>query len=99
MIDFSRSAAEIIHRMRGFQPWPGAYTTFRDKKLQILKAATSTQSIPPGELVLRDDSLSVGCSHGTSLELQELQLEGKRRTSAADFVNGYRPRTGERLGS
>jgi methionyl-tRNA formyltransferase len=99
LIDFSRSATEITNRMRGFQPWPGAYTTFRDKKLQILKATTSTENLPPGQLSVRGDRLHVGCRNGTSLELLELQLEGKRRTSAQDFVNGYRPNTGERLGS
>lgn len=99
LIDFSRSASEIINRMRGFQPWPGAYTTFRDKKLQILKATTSTESFPPGDLRVQGDRLLVGCSHGTSLELLELQLEGKKRTNAADFVNGYRPRIAEKLGT
>jgi methionyl-tRNA formyltransferase len=98
LIDFSRSAAEIINRMRGFQPWPGAYATFRDKKVQILKATPSTENLPPGELSVRADRLFVGCSHGTSLELLELQLEGKRRADAKDFVNGYRPRVGEKLG-
>jgi methionyl-tRNA formyltransferase len=99
LIDFSRSAIEITNRMRGFQPWPGAYTIFRDKKLQILKVAPSTESLPPGQLSVQVDRLFVGCSHGTSLELLELQLEGKRRTNAPDFVNGYKPRTGEKLGS
>ena len=99
LIDFSRSATEITNRMRGFQPWPGAYTTFRDKKLQILKVAPSTESLPPGQLSVRRDCLFVGCGHGTSLELLELQLEGKKRTNAADFVNGYRPEAGEKLGS
>ena len=99
LIDFSRSATVIANRMRGFQPWPGAYTTFRDKKLQILKATTSTENLPPGQLSVRGDRLQVGCSNSTSLELLELQLEGKRRTNAQDFVNGYRPNTGEKLGS
>lgn len=99
LIDFNSSATEIINRMRGFQPWPGAYTTFRDKKLQILKAVVSSESVPPAELSLRGDDLLVGCAKGPSLEVLELQLEGKKRTSAADFVNGYRPRAGEKLGS
>ena len=99
LIDFSRSATEITNRMRGFQPWPGAYTSFRDKKLQILRVAPSTESLTPGQLSVRRDCLFVGCGHGTSLELLELQLEGKKRTNAADFVNGYRPEAGEELGS
>jgi methionyl-tRNA formyltransferase len=98
LIDFSRSAAEIINRMRGFQPWPGAYTTFRDKKLQILKAAISSESVSPGELSARGDRLLVGCAKGTSLDVLELQLEGRKRTNAADFVNGYRPGAKETIG-
>jgi methionyl-tRNA formyltransferase len=99
LIDFNRSATEITNRMRGFQPWPGAHTTFRDKKLQILKVAPSTEGLPPGKLTLQGDRLLVGCGRGTSLELLELQLEGKKRTNSADFVNGYRPGTVEKLGS
>src|SRR5215471_10496898 len=98
LIDFSRSATEVANRMRGFQPWPGAYTTFRDKKLQILKAAVSRETVPPAELSVRGDHLLVGVAKATSLEVLELQLEGKKRTNAADFINGYRPRTGEKLG-
>ena len=98
LIDFSRSAAQILNRMRGFLPWPGAYTTFRDKKLQILKAGISAESVLPGELLLIQNRLFIGCGQRTSLELLEIQLEGKKRSNAQDFVHGYRPRTGERLG-
>ena len=42
-IDFSRTAAEIYNRLRGFQPWPGAYTKFRGKNLQILKQSPRTK--------------------------------------------------------
>ena len=104
LIDFSRPAAEIFNRMRGFQPWPGAFTRFRDKTLQILKAQPSTGAQPsssaltPAELAIPADHLLVGCGHNTSLELFELQLEGKNRTSARDFIHGYRPKPGEKLG-
>ena len=50
LIDFSRSAAEILNRMRGFQPWPGAYTKFRGKNLQIWKAAALDRALPSSEL-------------------------------------------------
>src|SRR5579863_3335564 len=50
-VDFSRSAQEIFNRIRGFQPWPGAYTKFRGKNLQILKARpASGGATPPSEL-------------------------------------------------
>ena len=98
LVDFSRSSADIFNRIRGFQPWPGAYTKFRGKNLQILKARTSPVALPPAELHIHSDQLLVGCGHNSSLELLEIQLEGKKRSSAADFVRGYHPRTGEKVG-
>jgi methionyl-tRNA formyltransferase len=97
-VDFSRSATEIFNRIRGFQPWPGVHTKFRGKTLQILKAHPASDAVPPAELRALSDRLLVGCGHNTSLELQELQLEGKKRTSASDFIHGYRPCEGEPLG-
>jgi methionyl-tRNA formyltransferase len=99
LVDFSRSAAEIFNRLRGFQPWPGAYTRFRGKNLQILKAQPIPGSLPPGEISTSDNRVRVGCGRVSCLELLELQIEGKKRTSARDFVHGYRPQTGEKLGS
>jgi methionyl-tRNA formyltransferase len=97
-IDFSRSARENFNRLRGFQPWPGAYTKFRGKNLQILKAQPATKSLPLAELHAESDHLFVGCAHNTSLEIHELQLEGKKRTAARDFLQGYRPKPNETLG-
>jgi methionyl-tRNA formyltransferase len=99
LIDFSRPATEIFNRMRGFQPWPGAHTKFRGKNLQILKAQPSTSALPPAELRIDGDGLRAGAGHSTSLEIFELQLEGKKRTTARDFIHGYRPKSGELLGA
>jgi methionyl-tRNA formyltransferase len=98
LIDFSQRAAEILNRLRGFQPWPGAFTTFRGKKLQVWKAVAQERGLPVGELRVEGEHLLAGCGGGTTLELIELQLEGKTRTSAADFRRGYHPTPGERLG-
>jgi methionyl-tRNA formyltransferase len=98
-IDFSRPATEIRNRMRGFQPWPGAYTNFRGKKLQVWKAAVLDRALPPAELIVEGERLLAGCGGGTAIEFLELQLEGRKRASAADFVRGYRPLPGEKLGS
>ena len=98
LIDFFRSAADIINRIRGFQPWPGAYTKFRGKTLQILKAKPTSDALPVGEMHVLTNRLLVGCGHKTSLELLEIQLEGKKRSSAQDFVRGYRPNRNEKLG-
>ena len=98
LVDFTRPAAEIVNRMRGFQLWPGAYTQFRGKNLQVLKTQPATDLLPPAELRVLGDRLVVGCGQETSLELLEIQLEGKKRTSARDFIHGYRPQPGEKLG-
>jgi methionyl-tRNA formyltransferase len=98
LIDFSRGAPEILNRLRGFQPWPGAYSRFRNKNLQVWRASPFDGALPISELRVEADHLLVGCGQGTALELLELQLEGKKRISAGDFVRGYRPAPGEKLG-
>ncbi|HWW15776.1 MAG TPA: methionyl-tRNA formyltransferase [Candidatus Dormibacteraeota bacterium] len=98
-IDFTSPATEIRNRMRGFQPWPGAYTNYRGKKMQVWKAAVLDRPLAPAELMVDGERLLAGCGSGTAIELIELQLEGKKRTSAADFVRGHRPLPGEKLGA
>ncbi|MGA8866133.1 MAG: methionyl-tRNA formyltransferase [Candidatus Sulfotelmatobacter sp.] len=98
IVDFSRPANEIFNRLRGFQPWPGAYTKFRGKALQIWNAKVSDRNLPPAELQVEAGRLFVGCGHDSALELLEVQLEGKKRSSAAAFLHGYPPKPGEKLG-
>lgn len=98
LVDFSRSAREIFNRMRGFQPWPGAYTRFRGKNLQVLKARPADKALAAGEIHAEGDRLLVGCGESSSLEILELQIEGKKRTGAGDFLRGYRLQGGEKLG-
>jgi methionyl-tRNA formyltransferase len=105
-MDFARSANDLFNRLRGFQPWPGAFTIFKGKTLQVHRAqplqheAKST----PGEIAIEGSHLFVGCGKdndkdkNTKLELVEIQLEGKRRMTAQEFINGYRPQSGDRLG-
>lgn len=98
-IDFHRTAQEIYNRLRGFQPWPGAFTTFRDKKLSVLEAKpASNASVSPASLKIEGEKLLVLCAQNTALELIAIQPEGKKRMTARDFINGYRPREGEQLG-
>jgi methionyl-tRNA formyltransferase len=102
-IDFARTAEEIHNRFRGFQPWPGAFTTFRARGLGItaMKLCVSeivSEHIPSAQLFVRGGQLFVGCGSGTVLELLELQPEGKKRISSKDFLHGYRLQVGERLG-
>ncbi len=97
-IDFGRSAQEIYNRQRGFQPWPGSFTAFRGRGLNITAAKPASERVPQAELLVRNGQLFVGCANNGSIQLLELQPEGKKRMSANDFVHGYRPKTGESLG-
>jgi methionyl-tRNA formyltransferase len=97
-IDFSRTALDICNRLRGFRPWPGAFTSFRGKNLQVWDAKPVQRTVAEGEFFVESDHLLVGCGDGTALELVEIQLEGKKRMAARDFIHGYRLSSGEKLG-
>jgi methionyl-tRNA formyltransferase len=97
-MDFGLKTAEICNRLRGFQPWPGAFTIFRGKKLNVWKIAVQERAIALGEIVIDDDRMFAGCGNQTSIELLEVQPEGKKRMAARDFVHGYHPQSGEKLG-
>ncbi len=105
-MDFSRTANDLFNRLRGFQPWPGAFTLFKGKTLQVHQAqpAQTGANLPPGQLAVDGMRLFVGCGKekdnntGTALQLIEVQLEGKRRMIAGEFINGYRPKSGDYLG-
>jgi methionyl-tRNA formyltransferase len=101
-IDWGLSTNEIWCRVRGLRPWPGAYTTFRGKNLHLWVVARAQAQAPsglePGSVVADHSRLFVVCGQGTMLEICELQLEGRKRLSARDFLNGVHPSPGEKLG-
>jgi methionyl-tRNA formyltransferase len=102
IINWLFDATQIERRVRGFQPWPNAYTTYNSKRLVIWRAdvveaekATGSE----GQIVeAHGDDLIVRCGDETLLRLIEIQPEGKRRMSVRDFLNGTRVHVGERLG-
>ncbi len=100
LIDWRRSAAEIHNRVRGFAPWPGAYTRFRGRGLQILRTRPSQVRVPaaPGSLHPRKPALLACCGQGETIELLELQPEGRKPMAASDFLNGYHVAENEQLG-
>ncbi|HEY2496285.1 MAG TPA: methionyl-tRNA formyltransferase [Candidatus Angelobacter sp.] len=100
LVDFHRTASNIHNRLRGFQPWPGVYTFLRGKNLKFLSARPedTLANLNPGELRVGDEKLFVGCGQRTVLELLQVQPEGKKTMTAREFINGYRPAAGERLG-
>ncbi|MEQ1603688.1 MAG: methionyl-tRNA formyltransferase [Pyrinomonadaceae bacterium] len=102
-IDWHLSAREIANRVRGFQPFPSSFTRYRDAKLTIWKASeieVEHSPAPAGQIVAVDhDSIQVACAAGSTLEVLEVQPEGKRRMAVRDFINGSKPKVGEILGS
>ena len=99
-IDWRRPAQDIYNRLRGFDPWPGAYTAFRQQGLSIVRATpTETHNVlEPGTVEVKKRDLLVGCGDNTALQLTEVQPSGKKRMSAESFINGYKPISGEQMG-
>jgi methionyl-tRNA formyltransferase len=102
LIDWAFDAAQIERRVRGFQPWPNAYTTYSSQRLVIWRASVVSDAKTRGEggevIRAHGDELLVACGDETLLSLHEVQPEGKRRMVVRDFINGMRMKTGERLG-
>jgi methionyl-tRNA formyltransferase len=100
-IDFARPAMEIYNRWRGFQPWPGAYTHFRDKKLvlhRMIPMESLGEESVPGEVRVERNRFFVDCGGGSRIEVFEVQPEGKKRMTVADYLHGYQLKNGDRLG-
>jgi methionyl-tRNA formyltransferase len=110
-MDFAaRTAVELRNRWRGFQPWPGAFAALDGKKLIVHRmavAATPTYAesavvevgpAPPGQIRIKDHRLFVACAEDTWIEFLEVQLEGKRRLTAAEFLRGNPLAANARLG-
>jgi methionyl-tRNA formyltransferase len=89
LIDWSRSAPQTYNRLRGFTPWPGAYTTFRGQQLSLLHARPTERVLAPGLIEVEKRRVFAGCGENTALELLEVQLAGKKRMPAEAFANGY----------
>lgn len=100
LLDWRRPAAEICNRVRGFVPWPGSYSSFRGRLVHIWKArlGEGAASGPPGSLSASGRRLWVACGEASSLEILELQLEGRRKMSAEAFLNGCHLQENEVLG-
>ncbi|HUH61393.1 MAG TPA: methionyl-tRNA formyltransferase [Terracidiphilus sp.] len=105
-MDFGlHSATELRNRWRGFQPWPGAFTSLDGKKLIVHRldvANPSAAGLPehgaPGRIHIEADRLFVACARNSWLQVLELQLEGKKRLGAAEFLRGAPLREDARLG-
>jgi len=101
IVDWSRDAAQIERCVRGFQPWPTAYTSHHRRRLIIWRATAEASALvaQPGEVIFaHGDDLLVQCGNATALRLFEVQPEAKRRMSVRDFLNGTHLKVGDRFG-
>jgi methionyl-tRNA formyltransferase len=94
-VDWTRTARELVDRLRGFSPWPGAWTTLDGKVVKILEASAEEPragpAAPPGTATaVAGRGLAVACAHPTALLVRRLQLEGRAPQAALDFANGLR---------
>jgi methionyl-tRNA formyltransferase len=105
-MDFAaRTATELYNRWRGFQPWPGAFTMLGGKNLIVHRLATAAEPAStgstlaePGKISVENQRLFAACAQNTWLELLEVQLESKKRLSAAEFLRGNPMSAGAHLG-
>jgi methionyl-tRNA formyltransferase len=105
IIDWNRSSKEIYNQVRGLNPWPGAYTTFRGKRVKIWETAFSTDSestsmdFEPGTIIkVSGETIEVATGTGR-LTLVNLQPAGKKQMEAVSFCCGYRIEPGDCLGA
>jgi len=99
-IDWWRPAQQIFNRIRGLDPWPGAFTTFRGYVCHIWgRPEPAPHAAAPGILATREGEILVSCGEGTSLRLEFIQLEGKKRIAARKWANGARLRPDDRFGA
>jgi methionyl-tRNA formyltransferase len=98
-VDWSLTARDIYNRIRGFEPWPGAFTSFRGKSCHVWGTPVGQQPpiAEPGTISSRGGELQVACGDTTALCLQFVQLEGHKRLTAREFANGARLAPGERF--
>jgi methionyl-tRNA formyltransferase len=87
-IDWTESAAVIERKIRAFDPWPGAFMEIDHRNLKIFAATIVDRSGKPGQISRNENELIVAAREG-ALSVGEVQLEGKRRMSAAEFLRGH----------
>lgn len=100
-IDWTLPVEEIYNRMRGFAPWPGAYSSFRGQICHVWGRPESSgmaEAVTPGTILSKHGQLFVACGGRRLLKLDSIQLEGRKRISALEFANGARLRPEERFG-
>ena len=96
-LDWNETAQYLERKVRAFQPSPGARTMYSGKLLKISKARLSLCNADPGEIVIGEGTIHVGCGGDTSLEILEIQPASKSVMSAGEFLRGARMKTGDKF--
>jgi methionyl-tRNA formyltransferase len=99
-LDWNQDAAQLERAVRGYYPFPVAQTSFGETPLKVLRASVGAGgAAPPGTVVAVDrDAIDVACGSGT-LALQVLQKPGGKALPAAQFVQGFPVKAGDRFGA
>ncbi len=98
LIDFKHTADIICNRIRGFNPWPIAYTIYSGKRFKIYSAKPHiAKQVACGTLKIEKNRLFFGCNGG-AVEIIEAQLEGGKRLQAAQLIGGRLVADGDKLG-
>lgn len=101
-LDFSEDAQVLERKIRALTPWPGAFTSYHGRTLKIWRAEVAAQADSagraPGEILEAGRDSILAAAGGGALLIRELQLEGKKRMTARDFLLGVRMQPGEVLG-
>ena len=100
-IDWSLPARDIYNRIRGFEPWPGTFTSFRGRSCRVWGRPVEVEQpiAEPGTVWWRGAEFQAACGENTALGLDFVQLEGHKRVTAREFANGARLGPGERFSS
>jgi len=90
-VDFNKTAKEIYNLWRGLTPWPGVWASFQGKYMKFIDLSLAERNdINPGVITTDNGRILIGCAGNSSVEILELQLEGKNVTEAKEFINGHR---------
>ena len=90
-VDWQKTAQEIYNKWRGLTPWPGVWTTFKNRRVKLLKIkpVIDIKDIKDiGYWILKNDKIIIRCSQD-AIEIEELQVEGKNKQTAKEFINGH----------
>lgn len=87
-LDFNKSATQLYNLYRGLTPWPGIWALWGNKRLKLLECTPTSHTYPPGKITVLNNKLVIGCKEG-GLEINKLQLEGKKVVDAKAFIQGY----------